>query len=372
MNTDSIKEELHSDFWNSEYMKQARLTFLKGEHLPSCANCFGDPNRPEDERYYQKFNNEYGDRIQNILDQTNLETGETSYQPVDFDLRTNLCNMSCKTCGTYASTQSAAISNKAAGKTIFPIINIKDSQKRQSIDVNNILSEKTSQMYWAGGEPFMNPIYWDTLEYLKEKQWTHIAMTYHTNIKRFSHEPTYQKALANFNAFPSRVFVSIDGINEIAEYVRNGTHWPEIDANITKLLKDAPHIEVTLDATLTNLTLLQLPDILKYAQSKGTKIVFKAMIDSEGRKQDGLYHDRNTFLSTDLLKLETIQHVYTQCKEYLNKNTLDTHLLSVLEFIMRTHTFRHPNEHDQVSSRQMEQRHNNTLNIMNVIKNQSL
>jgi MoaA/NifB/PqqE/SkfB family radical SAM enzyme len=366
--------DTHEEFWNGEYMKNVRKKFLNGEQISGCDHCYGNVNREEHSRYYVTFQRTYGHLQDEILEKTN-EDGSTTFVPQSFDYRTSLCNLSCKTCATNSSSSIAANSNRVAGKKIFPIVNYKQSFNRQWDDVQKVLTKDSKFMYWAGGEPTMNPIYWKTMDYLAEQGWTHIQILYHLNLMTLTDEKLYNRIINNFNTFPdTRVNLSLDGMGEVGEYIRTGLDWNTFDNLYTKLVQDCPNTTFVVDVTMTNLTLMQLPELLKYSLSKNKHIEFKAMFESPGQKNDGIFHNYNRFLSINLLTPETFNKLIKETEEILNNNqeTLKTNLKEFLPFLIESYKPRELNEDDITAIKQMEERHKDKLSLLTILKDQNL
>jgi len=371
--TKDIDMVSYDEFWNGEYMKNVRKKFLAGEKLAECGNCFGDANKEEDERYYKTFDKLYGDMVENIIKNTNHETGETTISPVYLDYRNSLCNLKCKTCYSGSSSSISTASNISTGKTIFPIIDYKKTFNSQWDDFQKIISEKTQRIYWAGGEPLMNPMYWRTMDYIIENGWTHIGMFYNTNITKLVDDKLFERAMKYFTIFEeTHINVSIDGIGEVNDYVRAGSKWDEVDNVLRKLIdRLGPH-RISVDVTITNLALLQLVEILKYAADIGVGVMTKAMMESKGWLAGGQYHDSNVFLSANYLTLETFNQIKLDAKEYLTDNPVKTNILDLLDFM--SENFKNVELDDDTIKRitDHESRHGDTWSIVDVIKQQSL
>jgi len=344
---------------------------MNGETVKGCEHCYGQVNREVGSRYYEAFSRDYANQVDAIIESTESD-GSTTFVPQDFDYRTSLCNLSCKTCCADSSSSISAHSNRSAGKKVFPIVNYKDSFSRQWDDAKKLLTPETRAMYWAGGEPTMNPIYWKTLSYLEENGWFDIKMNYHINLMTLNKEEIYQKALKNFELFNSHVNVSLDGMGQVGEYVRNGLNWELFDQLYSRLINDGKRTTFIIDVTMTNLTFLQLPDLLRYAISKNGRIEFKAMFESPGISQDGIYHNYNKFLSLNLINQDTFDRIALEVEEILNCNQLITNLPNFMEFVKETHEPRFMTHEDNVACEQMEERHGNTISLIQIIRDQSL
>lgn len=362
----------HDDFWNGEYMKGVRKKFLNGEKIAECSNCFSAANKEEDARYYKTFDRDFGGMVDDIVLNTNAETGETTVMPVYLDYRNSLCNLTCKTCYSGSSSSIVAASNRSINGQVFIPINYKKTFDQQWNDFEKILTEKTKKIYWAGGEPLMNPMYWRTMDHLLKMGWTHIEMFYNTNLTKLVDDESYNKALLFFRSFPTKINLSIDGIGEVNDYVRAGSKWNEVDLVIRKIVRDLPDA-IALDCTLTNVTFLQLPLIMKYAESVGASLTSKAMMESQGTKFGGLWHDSNTFLSMSLISKDTFEKVYEQVKAIDEScPDLQHNIIDLLDWLRDNISHREISEIDIETAKHFEQRHHDEWSIIDVLKDQNL
>lgn len=359
--------ESHSEFWNGDYMRKVRTQFMAGETIPECSLCFEHSNREEENRYYQVFDRDYGHLVDDIKASTNAETGTTTFQPVYLDYRHSLCNLKCKTCSSHSSSSIASTSR------MIPIVPYKSVFGEHLSDLKAIITDKTQKIYWAGGEPLMSPVHWEILEYMKDKQFFNTHMTYNTNATKLTNDEIFDQAVNYFKMFNSHVGISIDGIGVINDYIRAGSNWKSIDTTIKKLLDALGRHAISLDITITNLTFLQLPDILQYAIDTGLEhCYFKNMIEFGGDIHDGQVYDDNTYLSIGLITPTTFNTISNAVIAILANSTLQTNIRSLLVFIQNRCIGREFTDHERQAIMNFEQRHNDTLSLYDIVRHQRL
>ena len=92
-----------NEHWNSSFMRDVRLKFLKGEIPAECSPCF--EGLKYEDSYRHHFNEEIFPNLLDLIEEATKENGETSLNPKSFDYRlTNTCNLKCRMCGDALSS----------------------------------------------------------------------------------------------------------------------------------------------------------------------------------------------------------------------------------------------------------------------------
>jgi sulfatase maturation enzyme AslB (radical SAM superfamily) len=171
----------------------------------------------------------------------------------------NLCNAKCRTCGPYNSSQWA----QELGHT-HPIV-------RANLDnyKDLILTDSLQQLYYTGGEPFINREHWDFLELLVEKQLSkNITLQYNTNLSTIKYKDKNIIDLwKNFKQV--MVTASVDAIGEKFNYLRSGIDWQVANNNLDQLLTQST-VDVTIGTTVSILNLWFIEELLDYFDKKCT------------------------------------------------------------------------------------------------------
>lgn len=244
---DLNKESLES-IWKGDAFDKFRSKMMDGSPLPECARC---------------------DKLEKLgMDSLRLKSqrewsvpDQVPEQPVYLDLRLdNTCNLKCRTCTpVYSSSLAAEL----------------DPEKREKIPFNERKEETWNsikdwlpgikRIYIAGGEPLLSEYHYKIIRELVEIKNHSVQLIYNTN---FTHLP--DKILELWSYLPNvHVSASIDGINEIGEFIRKGSKWNEIEANRAKLTKKCPHVVFWVDWTLSIYNVFHLPEALKYLLETG-------------------------------------------------------------------------------------------------------
>jgi organic radical activating enzyme len=228
----NVNENTLSEIYNSDIAKDTRLKMLRGEKIEACYRC----NMSSTETYRTRINRlynhtfEYVDKIKRdgSIDNLNFHL---------WDLRiSNLCNFKCRSCGHGLSSswyEESLLLNKFenTGKAIININN-----KIEFIKMIEPHYEYVEEIYFAGGEPLMMQEHYDILDKLIELNKTDVIIRYSTNFSNLKYKNKhifdYWKHFKNLE-----LYISVDGVNKIGEYVRKGFKNEIFHNNVNEFLK---------------------------------------------------------------------------------------------------------------------------------------
>lgn len=246
----NINYQSLDDLWNSPKMKDARVKMLKGEKIDACSRCY----HLEDTgygSYRQDLNERHGNKIEYIdFTKEDGTVDEVKLHLWDFRL-SNFCNFKCRSCGFglssswYLDTKELAVSDKLK-EIDSTYYNNPDKDKTSSlIAINDKISfldllephyDCVDEVYFAGGEPLMMPEHYQILDRLLENNRTDILLRYSTNFSKLTfkgkHVFDYWKHFPNL-----QLWMSIDGVGKIGEYVRKGYNDTIFENNINEFKK---------------------------------------------------------------------------------------------------------------------------------------
>ena len=227
------------DFWNSNYMKNVRLKMLKGEKVKECRACYRDEDLGI--KSLREISNEdsikHNDpdvKIEKILEGTG-EDGSLTRKPSYYDYRTIHCNLQCVSCGTVYSSTHINLAREMWGRKD----GFKPDYKYEADMANEIIEglndKRVDNIYWAGGEPFMQPLHWKVIEHmvslLEKPDYEHyvkrVKMHYNTNLTKNMWKG--KNVTEILEPFQPSLQPSLDGVYETLEYTRDGAKWRDID-----------------------------------------------------------------------------------------------------------------------------------------------
>ena len=235
-----------SDFYNSPDYVSIRQKMLSGQEVAGCSQC-----------YEQEKSNGFSQRmLYNSIWPLRLNHKEKvdNIKIKYLDLRFgNLCNLKCRSCHPLASSQLQKEINLIGSNQFLPLMS-EDLNSWYTSDIcNNNIEEHLDSLellYLAGGEPSVNEKAINLLEKLvRENRSKKIAIKISTNLTNTNVE--FYELLTNFKSVT--LFVSLDGIGVIQEYLRYPSKWNQLDNNIRNLLKYKFNIICTPVIQITNL-----------------------------------------------------------------------------------------------------------------------
>lgn len=181
------------------------------------------------------------------------------------DLRnSNLCNLKCRYCGPHFSNRWG----EELGKSPTLYNHNIDSYK------NILFTDSLQSLYFTGGEPLINGDHWTLLQEIIDNQQAHrIRLSYNTNLTTIKYKD--KNIIDIWKNFKSvSIQCSIDAVGLPLEYIRSGSDWEKIKANLLELLKRSTesNISVSLSPVLNILNIWFIDDLYKYAKSIGVPV----------------------------------------------------------------------------------------------------
>ena len=124
-----------------------------------------------------------------------------------------------------------------------------------------------------GGEPLINPMHDEILDLLIESgQAKNIGIHYNTNLQVNKIE-TYIDKWKEFRTI--HLQASIDGCDEVYNYIRWPGNWEKVHRNLLKLVEfgDDDKIRVSISTTIQNTNALNIPKLIEKCQTMQGKAV---------------------------------------------------------------------------------------------------
>ena len=267
------KKETLKEIWNSEKFKQLRLNMMSGTESPGCSRCYSIEKMGLGSM--RQFLNQDFKNSADIIKETQIDGSLENINLKYLDIRfSNLCNFKCRGCGPALS--SAWYDEHQL------LYNYKSSDpKVKSIAANspNFWSDIKSfvphveEIYFGGGEPLITKEHYEVLKMLDSEKKYDVRLSYNTNLSQLNYGNV---DLATIWAKFKKVTlgISLDDIEERAEYFRSGTNWKAIEKNIFKLRDEYKGLYLYINCTVNIMNVYYLPEIFNYLMENN-------IIDSE-------------------------------------------------------------------------------------------
>jgi MoaA/NifB/PqqE/SkfB family radical SAM enzyme len=277
----NLRQHTIEEAWNSSYMKDVRLTMLKGEMPSSCLKCYREESIGINSKR-QWETHEWSTRLdyESLVAQT-AEDGSLPVNVPYFDLRLgNMCQLKCVMCSPHDS--SAWIKD---WKKQYPSYKIKELRDDQGWDITwdytwykkgDFLSSMKSQahhikeLYFAGGEPTLIPEHYKILQFMIDSDNAkNCVLRYNSNGIELPDE-----LFDLWHHFKEVKFnLSIDAVYDRNEYIRFPSKWKQIEEAVRRLDDTEDNVTVNIACAVQLLNVLYLDELADWKlQSKFKKI----------------------------------------------------------------------------------------------------
>ena len=244
---DLNKDSLETVF-NGDKMKEMRTNMLAGKKCKQCVKCYDQ----EDSGFFSlrlSSNKHFGHDVP--LVHNTLPDGHADFVIKYWDIRfSNICNMACRSCGTWFSSNWYEDHIKINGSPPNHAKIIKVG--RSSNDMYDQVLESidhAEQFYFAGGEPLIMEEHYRILKELDKRKMYHVRLIYNTNFSKLKFKD--MDVLELWNKFDSvSVGASLDAEGARGELMRKGTVWKTTVANRKRMMEVCPQVDFYISATV--------------------------------------------------------------------------------------------------------------------------
>ena len=253
LNKQSLKE-----VWDGEKMREMRLRMLNGKKSRECIKCY-DQEKSGFFSLRLSSNKHFGHNI-GLVDATKSD-GSVDFVMKYWDIRfSNLCNMACRSCGTWFSSNWYEDHKKLTGS---PPPHAKIMRVgRHTNDLWEQMLESfdhAEQFYFAGGEPIIMEEHYRILKELDKRKMYHVRLIYNTNFSKLKFKDL--DVLELWNKFDSvSIGASSDAEGKRGEFMRKGTVWKDAVANRKKMLEICPQVDFYISSTVGLINALHIVD----------------------------------------------------------------------------------------------------------------
>jgi hypothetical protein len=271
----STKSPSILDMMNSEEFKQLRLNMLNGVESKVCTKCYNSELLGA-WTLRQSQNTVRGIANLDAVKATNPDGSIDEFKLKYMDIRwSNICNFKCRSCGPEFSSLHAKeyIEKKHSLEALNKYFNMDDIVVNSNADKTYMQKLKpylndVEEVYFAGGESLITPEHYEILEHWIENNKTNILLTYTTNFSVFKFK---QKNVLNYwKKFKNvKIYASLDGRGKLAEYLRSGTKWQDIENNVRMIREQVPHVEFNITPTISIWNIHRFPDFIQDWKKKG-------------------------------------------------------------------------------------------------------
>ena len=261
----NIEKSSIPDIINSQKYNQLRSNMLSGRRCKECSRCY-----EREDLGLQSTRILSNQEWQEFTPTTVEPDGAISnFAPVSLDIRlNNICNLKCRMCSSYFSSAIAQENNELFGKDTktFTLLNSKQRVNALEEILNYVPHVK--RIYFAGGEPLLAPEHYKILDALIESDNTNVKLCYNTNFTNLNFKN--QSVIDWWKKFKNvSIGASLDAIGSVAEYVRHGSVWADIEKNLNLLQEQCPEVVFTVTSTVGFLNAISLIELQQIWHTTG-------------------------------------------------------------------------------------------------------
>jgi MoaA/NifB/PqqE/SkfB family radical SAM enzyme len=249
------------EIWNQTPMKEIRKQMLNEKPVAACNKCYEQESMGfvSGRMSANKHHGHLVERIHETKPDGTLDRFELTYWDIRFS---NLCNLSCRSCGHIFSSSWYQDQAKLAGpdwKKTHKVLNYAGRFETDAWDQLVEHIEHVEQIYFAGGEPLLMEEHYKILDELVRQKKFNVRLIYNTN---FTHTHLKDRSVFEYwKLFDSvSVGASLDGSGRYGEYIRKGTEWSKVEQNRVDMLRICPNVDFYISPTLSIMNAWHLPD----------------------------------------------------------------------------------------------------------------
>jgi len=278
----NIQCQTLEEIWNNNTMKRIRRQVLSGERPKECEPCFSLEDQGVESLRQRHIAGKIPEARINLYPTAVFKMAKDFTMP--FEIPTmelklnNLCNLKCRMCHPMDSTSWNDWSEvkefyKNEGNIMYAIVEEHNLERKPFLDkfqddpkwwasLEKLLPH-FRRVEFAGGEPLMDPQHYRILDMLAPYG-KNIEIKYATNLStlgikggRSVHEywPKFRSVAVN---------VSIDGIDDVYNYIRGNGDWNVIVQNIQEIKKISNISRIVGAVTVQASNVLTLDKIIEY------------------------------------------------------------------------------------------------------------
>lgn len=262
-----LRQHTMQEVWNQDKYKTMRKNMLSGKECKECTKCY----EQEANGFFSMRNDSnrnYGHHI-NEVDNTDEDGYHEEFKIRYWDVRfSNLCNMKCRSCGPIFSSQWYNDHVKLYNRVPDVLGRDMDRVEYTTGDEDDMINQMLphlphlEQVYFAGGEPLIMKEHYFMLEKLVELGKTDVRVQYNTNFSEMrykdKHVFEYWRNFKNVS-----VGASLDASGARAELMRKGTKWEQTVENRRRMMKEVPHVDFYVSATVSAMNVLHVLEFHK-------------------------------------------------------------------------------------------------------------
>ena len=266
----NCKNNTMKEIWNDSPMRTVRKAMLTETPVNACNRCYEqEANGFMSGRL--NANKHHGHHIKKVA-KTQTDGTFEDFELTYWDIRfSNLCNLSCRSCGHIFSSSWYQDQAKLAGpewKKTHKVLNYAGKFETDAWEQLVEHIDHVEQIYFAGGEPLLMDEHYRILDELVRRKKFDVRLVYNTN---FTHTELKDRSVFEYwKLFDSvAVGASLDDSGSRAEYIRKGTDWAVVERNRRDMMRICPKVDFYISPTLSIMNAWSITDFHRDWVEKG-------------------------------------------------------------------------------------------------------
>ena len=258
--------------WNNDNYKELRRALANDERPERCAVCWHneDSGIVSNRQQWEHDNwNTFADKI-SVNDDYSVNN-----PPYWVELKvSNFCNLKCIMCSTHSSYKRVAdldIISKYT-KDGYETRLLRPTDLFASLNEWPELWDHVHTLQFTGGEPIINKEHYDLLEGIPPEAKKRIRLRYASNLSYIKFKK--YDLIKIWNEFKHvNIKVSMDGVGDVYNYIRQDGNWDIVYANMMAL-NDEPGIDVAAGITVQAHNIYQMPEFYQFWKESPVDLKF--------------------------------------------------------------------------------------------------
>lgn len=331
--------------WNNENYRELRRALANNERPERCNVCWHNEDSGIVSNRLQWENDnweEFSDLI-SVNDDFSVNN-----KPIWVELKvSNFCNLKCIMCSTHSSykrTQDLDIIKKYT-KDGYETRLLRPTDLFASLNEWPELWDSVHTLQFTGGEPIINKEHYDLLEGIPQHLKSKIRLRYASNLSyiRFK-QYDLVKIWSEFKHV--NIKVSMDGIGDVYNYIRQDGDWDTVYENMC-VLNDIDGIDVAAGITVQAHNVYQMPEFYDFwkASPVDLKFITANILQTPNYLSPAVWQGeyREKIIST-LREAESRHPEMDRFATYMENNTKPYMLYARMRKYTRDIENRYPNE----------------------------
>ena len=258
--------------WNNDNYRELRRALANDERPERCAVCWHneDSGIVSNRQQWEHDNwNTFADKIE-VNDDYSVNN-----PPYWVELKvSNFCNLKCIMCSTHSSYKRVAdldIISKYT-KDGYETRLLRPTDLFASLNEWPELWDTVHTLQFTGGEPIINKEHYDLLAGIPQDLKKKIKLRYATNLSYIKFKK--YDLIKIWNEFKHvNIKVSMDGIDDVYNYIRQDGNWDTVYANMMAL-NNEPGIDVAAGITVQAHNIYQMPEFFQFWKDSPVDLKF--------------------------------------------------------------------------------------------------